>query len=329
MGYQQAYNHPPKILLLAMLLSLVQYSASLAAAEIGYYQHGDGISRWQLSTNGVVSRQWTQLKDLQTFSPVEQDGLIIVGSSNGLYALDSEHGRILWQQQINEMVFTPVLLDGVTYTASRNGLLHAYETSSGKLLWQQQLSGWLYPPAIDGRVLFSGGSDGLLSALSTTSGELLWQRKLNQEMVYKAVVIADGIVLVTTFDGRVRAYRSEDGQLLWLTQLTTPAFSPIVDGTRLFFTSYSGLVRALNIQNGELLWQTETNGERTQQLFLADGRLLATLAQGLVSLDPKSGQQLKHHPLPGAPVGKPSIHKGQIRLFYQQSNLIGLAQLNL
>lgn len=317
------------ILILGALLLLAQYSPSILATELTHYQSGDGISRWHLSAEGIVTRQWTQLQGLQTFTPVEQDGLVLVGSSNGLYALDSEHGGIIWQRQIEQTVFAPVIRDGVTYSASRDGLLHAYETLSGKSLWQHQLSGWLYPPAISGKVLFSGGSDGLLWALSTINGALLWRHKLSQEMVYKAVVTADDMVVVTTFDGKVTALNGEDGRLLWQTQLTSPVFSPITDGERLFFTSFNGLIRALNIQSGELLWQVETGGDQTQQLLLASGRLLATLEQGLVSLAPDSGKRLRQHALPGLPLGKPSIHKGQIRLFYQQSGVIGLAQLNL
>ena len=317
------------VLIPGLLLLLAQYTSSPLATELTHYQSGDGISRWQFSSDGAVTQQWTQLQGLQTFTPVEQDGLVLVGSTSGLYALDSEHGEILWQRQKEKTVFTPVISDGVTYSASRDGLLHAYETVSGALLWQQRLSGWIYPPAISGEVLFSGGSDGVLWALSTTDGKLLWQHKLSQEMVYKAVVTADDAVLVTTFDGKVTALNGRDGRLLWQNQLTTPAFSPITDGERLFFTSYNGLIRALNIQNGELLWQVETDGDRTQQLLLASGHLLATLEQGLVLLAPDSGKRLRQQALPGVPLGKPSIHMGQIRLFYQQSGSIGLVQLNL
>jgi hypothetical protein len=50
---------------------------------------------------------WSSLAGIETFAPVAFENLLLVGSTQGLYALDLESGGIAWHIEAQYTLFTP------------------------------------------------------------------------------------------------------------------------------------------------------------------------------------------------------------------------------
>jgi polyvinyl alcohol dehydrogenase (cytochrome) len=128
--------------------------------------------------------------------------LIVVGNKSGsVYAFDPDHeGRMVWQQAVargrsNGGVFWGAAIDGSkVYAADAFVDLKSPETSGG------------------------------LTALDVGTGQVLWKMPPAPCAVGKspcnpaqvaAVTVIPGVVFSGTLDGRLRAYSTHDGKVLW------------------------------------------------------------------------------------------------------------------
>ena len=126
-----------------------------------------------------------------------------------------------------------------------------------------------------------------------------------------------GKVIVGTDDGEVRAYRSDDGEPLWVHSHGNRIFHrPSSDGERVFFTSSAGLT-ALSLKDGSRLWALG--------LAHCDGPPLAVPGRGMVCVgghdgnlyaaDAKTGRQLwRSDYLTDAPADPPGFPGARARM---------------
>jgi outer membrane protein assembly factor BamB len=72
---------------------------------------------------------WSNLEGIETFELVTFAHLLLVGSTQGLYALDVESGDIAWRIEPQRTLFTPSVSDkaDVAYAGSVHGELYAIE----------------------------------------------------------------------------------------------------------------------------------------------------------------------------------------------------------
>lgn len=136
-----------------------------------------------------------------------------------------------------QMGRAPVLL-----AASKSGLLYGLDPDArGRILWQTELArgnvngGILWGPAVAGDRVYvatadydyvSGEGTGGLAAVAIGSGRLLWRtpsparlcswgRTRCAQAQVAAVTAMPGAVFAGSLDGRIRAYASDDGRILW------------------------------------------------------------------------------------------------------------------
>lgn len=131
----------------------------------------------------------------------------------------------------------PVLL-----APSKSGVLYGLDPDArGRILWQRELArgnmngGILWGPAVEGGRVFvataeydyvSGEGSGGLAAVAIDSGRILWRtpsparacawgRARCAQAQVAAVTAMPGAVFAGALDGRIRAYASDDGRILW------------------------------------------------------------------------------------------------------------------
>lgn len=233
----------------------VHYPAQPAASEGLVCVSDAGVRCFR---DGTLELAWSALEGAHTLEPVIADGRLLVGSSAGLYALDTDTGEVLWHRPGAGLTFTPTVVGATAYASDRHGHLTAVDTRTGKSHWQRAFEGWSYPPAMVDGVLVTGGRSGLLRGIDPDTGATRWRRDFGSELVYRPVATAQG-ALVTGFAGRVAAIAA-DGAVTWSVRDKVASFTPAVAGDRALFGGMDGRIRVRALHDGGLLWQRSLGG---------------------------------------------------------------------
>ena len=206
-----------------LLLSLVSLLISKMAVATEYAQNplrlGDSI---YVSHQGVyrfdssaVDPLWSSLEGIETFAPVAHEDLLLVGSTQGLYALNRADGKIAWRIEKQHSLFTPSIA-GLAYAGSVHGELYAIALGDGSIEWRRTFDGWVYSPAInaDAALLWTGGQAHAVYALASHDGELLREIPTSQETVFGAVDLGREQVAFNLFDGSTVIVDSNSRQII-------------------------------------------------------------------------------------------------------------------
>lgn len=209
--------------------------------------------------------------------------------------------RTAWSANVGkagDYTFTPAVVGGAIYVASRSGTLSKLE--DGKLVWKieagQPLSAGV---GANSRLLAVGTSKGEILAFSADDGKALWQAKVSSEVLAAPVVGDDGVA-VKSGDNRIHLLDAGDGGRKWVYQRSTPSLSVRSAGSPVFADRYvfvgypGGKLVALAIQNGAPVWEGAvaqpkgaTELDRVADIVappVVDGRLICAVAfQGRVA----------------------------------------------
>jgi outer membrane protein assembly factor BamB len=161
------------------------------------------------------------------------------GRQDTVYCFDAASGKVLWKHtypcagilQWPGPRSTPTVRDGVVYTLSQHGLLHALDAKTGDVRWQVQLAasynpdvdyGFAWSPLVVGDLLLlAAGSKGL--ALRTRDGAFAWGNDGLHGACASPVPYRfgneTGAALITTNRGRdsvsLIGVNPSDGRELW------------------------------------------------------------------------------------------------------------------
>lgn len=165
---------------------------SIYVSQQGIYK----FDRWQREP------LWSSLSGIQTFEPVIFENLLLVGSTQGLYALDLESGAIAWHIEAQHTLFSPSI-SGKAYAGSVHGELYAIEPRNGSIDWRRQFSGWIYSPVTDAasQQLWTGGQAHQVYAINIDNGKLQQQFATTQESVFSPVDLGGDLIGFNLFDG--------------------------------------------------------------------------------------------------------------------------------
>lgn len=184
-----------------------------------------------------------------------------VGGGRGLLqALDLATGTELWRTPLSDFFVVGGLAarDGVIYTATPPA---AFDAATGRPLWQADLRGIaLGQPVLNepGTLLYVGAAEddaGTIVALDTAGGQVVWRRGLPDGHVLHFVErlwLADGLLIVPTFQGDVMALDARLGQLRWRYTPPVARYGAItVSDGWVLLTLVDGTVAALSVETGE------------------------------------------------------------------------------
>jgi hypothetical protein len=102
--------------------------AALSSGVVLAVQRGNGSLAWRADVGPAG----------KSLSPPATDGeRLYVGARDGLYALDSADGHVLWHHRTERrIVAAPVVAEGVVYAACHDHYLYALDASKGWELWR-------------------------------------------------------------------------------------------------------------------------------------------------------------------------------------------------
>ncbi|MDH3857453.1 MAG: PQQ-like beta-propeller repeat protein [Gammaproteobacteria bacterium] len=145
---------------------------------------------------------WSSLVGVETFEPVIYETLLLVGSTQGLYALELATGRIAWHLEQQYTLFTPSVSTWA-FAGSLHGDLYAIDPDHGQIIWRSQFPGWIYSPVVNEATtrLWAGGQAHRIYALSATEGRLEKEIETTQESVFSPIDLGNNRIAVNLFDG--------------------------------------------------------------------------------------------------------------------------------
>jgi len=281
-------------------LDIASRRVFVGSSDRGFYavRAEDGTVLWRYETLGVV--QCEPLYD-------PEEDVVYFGSNDGaLYKVRAADGALLWRFMTNaEVARRPVIVGKTVYAVNANDTLIALDRRTGDRKWSQhrtpalgmEVAGYAGPLVWRGLV-YAGFSDGTVTAYDAATGVERWQP-------------VDLSAEAEETLGDVPRYLDVD---------TTPVPSIIDESPVVFVGSYEGGVFALDADNGSKVWQRpEVTGVSELVAWKQPGHpsaagapepprellFAASGTTGLWALDPRTGEDVWHRPLPDGGVSAP------------------------
>lgn len=222
-----------------------------------------GEQTWRTETKAAISA-----------GPGYGDGLVLVGTTDAhVLALRADNGELAWNAQVSSEVLSPPQSEaGVTVVHTIDGRIAGLSAADGKRLWVYDRNAPVLTlrgtstPALEQGVAVAGFDGGQVAALALRDGRPLWERSIaipsGRSELERLVdidadpVIADGVVYVTTYQGRIAALSLNAGQLLWAREMSSYAGLD-VGPNQLFVTDDTGQVWALDRRTGATFWKQD------------------------------------------------------------------------
>src|SRR5580693_6043217 len=90
-----------------------------------------------VNTVGNLVLQWSHpLGEFAESSPAVAMGMVFVGGTNTLYALNAKTGAEVWSYTTgNTLYSSPAVSDGIVYFGSSDNNVYALNARTGKVLW--------------------------------------------------------------------------------------------------------------------------------------------------------------------------------------------------
>jgi outer membrane protein assembly factor BamB len=219
---------------------------------------------------------WTFDAKSAVWAGLERDaatGLLYVGTDAGtLFAIDA-NGRERWTFATGKPIKArPTVIGDALYVASDAGLLYKLDKRTGREAWRATIdtgsperipptkeeSRWdRYASSVvsDGARVYVGSRDKNLYAFDVASGREVW-RVTTGDMITATPALHRDLVLVASFDGKVRALQTRDGKPRWSYDAKLPVAGDLLvaDG-RVFVGSRTYDLIALDAASGKEQWR--------------------------------------------------------------------------
>jgi outer membrane protein assembly factor BamB len=231
--------------------------------RVSAYRADTGQSLWSVETKAPISG-----------GPGSGEGLVLVGSSEGeVLALDEASGALTWRAPVSsEILAAPQAAQGRVVVRTLDGKVYGLDAKEGKRIWVYEqavpaltLRGTSAPLIVDDKVI-TGFANSKLTAISLNEGKLLWETPIAEPRgrtelerlvdISGEPRLADGIVYVASFQGRIAAVDADSGRLLWARDMSSYS-GPDVDEQAVYVTDAQGAVLALDRRDGRTLWKQD------------------------------------------------------------------------
>ncbi|PLB86033.1 metallophosphoesterase [Dysgonamonadaceae bacterium] len=156
--------------------------------------------------------------------------------------------------------------DLIIYT-NTDGEIKAATTSNGRNVWSYQTKGKIYStPTVYKGVVWCASTDSCIYGLNVRSGKLLHKLKTDKAIVSSPVCVENKVIVVGG-DGHCRAWRVDNGLLVWDFDSVRNfvVTRPLIDDETLFFGSWGNEFYAIDSHNGSLRWKWSSG--QTNRMF--------------------------------------------------------------
>ena len=161
-------------------------------------------------TDGKVL--WEYQAKTRSRIPVLGNASVMLGTNNGLVALDQASGKLLWTLEEKDGNFSaPAISNDIVVVGTQTGMVYSVDHANGKPRWKFQLDGSiLLQPTIAGDIVLVAqagkeGAGAILVALDLMTGKEVW--RMATETPTTPILPINGGLLFGTTNGSVAFYR--------------------------------------------------------------------------------------------------------------------------
>ena len=281
-----------------------------------------GAFLYSIDTRGTISyidpargrRLWFYETELAAIAGLGGNANLIVATSQDGHIkayLPREDGLDpLWETRVDsEIRAAPVVDRGQVFVRSVDGKLRSLAASDGSQQWvvsrrvpALSLTGNSEPLIMDDRVI-AGFDDGKLAAFDRADGQIYWETTVSypsgRTEVERLVdvdgqfVARDGVIYVSSFQGRLIAVQATNGSLLWSRDFSS--FQSIaIDDDALYLSEDNSHLWSIDRRTGTAFWKQDVLHARriTAPAIVEDMLVVADLDGYLHWFDKADGKLL-------------------------------------
>ncbi len=253
---------------------------------------------------------------------VDGGQIFVTGVSGRVTSLDRISGKKSWSVDLKRRISGGTGVGGgIIALGTRDGHVIALDETSGKVIWETAVSSEaLAAPQIDQGVVVVQTADAKLTGLDVASGNRIWLQEVIQPVLTlrgtATPTIRNGVVYAGFANGEARAFRLNNGSLMWSHKIAVPRgsselermvdidASPLFSSDLLYMIGYQGNVVALDPAGGRPLWSREASSfesmsEGFGNLYLSDATSVVSAVDQRTGAIVWSQKELLHRNLSG------------------------------
>ena len=276
----------------------------------GQYLYGRDALTGARKMTKLVSNNFPEFTTL-SFS----NGLLYIGISTGLMAINPATSRIIWQYSGTVSSAAVVAGNFVYFIGGTSGkfTLYALNVASGSLQWSYTYTqqGVATPAVANGIVYLTAGNS--LYALNAATGAVQWTYTIQSGGISSPAIV-NGTVYCYCGVG-LAALDAATGTLKWNNTKIIYGSSPLaIAGGVIYAGLQSGTVDAIFAGNGKIKWTAPIGTSTIPSLSVANGVLYTSAKNNLFAIDASTGSLLFQQSLGslyrGTSITSPSIVDG-------------------
>ncbi|MDH5287341.1 MAG: outer membrane protein assembly factor BamB [Betaproteobacteria bacterium] len=168
---------------------------------------------------------------------------------------------LAWQASVGKAGpgLAPAITADAIYAAATDGSLARFERETGRQVWRIAAGKPVHAgPGADASLVVVGTDKGEVLAFDA-NGKSLWTATVSSE-VLSPPIVADGVVVVASGDGRIHGLGAADGKTKWLQQRINPPLTVrntaggVASRGGAFLGLPGGRLLAMDLQTGTIGW---------------------------------------------------------------------------
>ena len=215
--------------------------------------------------------------------------------------------QLRWSIRLKgEVRALPLIADQQVFVRTVDGRLSALSVSDGSIQWTVtrrvpalSLTG-NSQPLVRGNLVIAGFDDGKISAFNRVDGRTVWETTVSHPTGRTEIerlvdidgqfIIEDGIIFVSSYQGKLAAVQAIDGSVLWSRNFSSYQ-SIVADGEALYLSSDNSHIWSIDRRTGSAFWKQEALQARkiTAPLLIGDKLIVADLEGYVHWLDKSDG----------------------------------------
>jgi outer membrane protein assembly factor BamB len=245
---------------------------------------------WSAKPASSNNSYWSKLT-----MAVNEQTLFSADHSGTVVALEVDTGRQQWSVDLDLPISGGLGYgDKKVVLGTIEGQVYTLNAQDGSVLWSSSVSSEiLSTPSVNSDIVVAQSIDNRIYAFDAESGEELWQHDAGAPILSvrgnSSSMILNNMVIAAFDNGKLTAFNSENGSLIWETRLAVPKGrtelermididgEPILVGDIIYSVSYQGRLGALTRGTGRNLWFQDSSSHHSPAY--SDGKLFVTEAK--------------------------------------------------
>jgi outer membrane protein assembly factor BamB len=177
----------------------------------------------------------------------------------------------------------------------------------------------------DGKV-FAIAVDRNIYAIHDFTGEVVWKVNLNEDPSASPIVVGPQLIVAESKFG-MRGFDTDNGDLLWETEMPDASAMPCTDGRLIFVGTSDGFMYSIRESTGEIVWKTDTGAKITSAPVYAVGMVCFGNENGeFIFLDSESGNVIRKFQFDSMPSNQALVLNDRIIIACSNGHIICLGE---